>query len=144
MIFIRPGLCSLSFRTQSSCIQGGETGDSVFGPRADPLCRCKPLQPEAVRSSPRHLRTLPRLASRLVMARFWVCVAGAGFFLAFLVLHSRFCGSPVSWVVRKGLSGVRMALLGGVATVVAWRWQALVPSVACLKACTWVQTALTL
>uniref|UniRef100_A0A2I3T8T9 NHL repeat containing 3 n=2 Tax=Pan TaxID=9596 RepID=A0A2I3T8T9_PANTR len=29
------------------------------------------------------------------MARFWVCVAGAGFFLAFLVLHSRFCGSPV-------------------------------------------------
>uniref|UniRef100_A0A2I3HHE7 NHL repeat containing 3 n=1 Tax=Nomascus leucogenys TaxID=61853 RepID=A0A2I3HHE7_NOMLE len=29
------------------------------------------------------------------MARFWVCVAGAGFFLAFLVLHSSFCGSPV-------------------------------------------------
>ncbi|KAG3293147.1 NHL repeat-containing protein 3 [Ictidomys tridecemlineatus] len=29
------------------------------------------------------------------MARFWVCVAGAGFFLASLVLHSRFCGSPV-------------------------------------------------
>ncbi|PNJ60619.1 NHLRC3 isoform 2 [Pongo abelii] len=29
------------------------------------------------------------------MARFWVCVAGAGFFLAFLILHSRFCGSPV-------------------------------------------------
>uniref|UniRef100_A0A8C9HZ67 NHL repeat containing 3 n=1 Tax=Piliocolobus tephrosceles TaxID=591936 RepID=A0A8C9HZ67_9PRIM len=29
------------------------------------------------------------------MARFWVCVAGAGFLLAFLVLHSRFCGSPV-------------------------------------------------
>ncbi|XP_017397982.1 NHL repeat-containing protein 3 isoform X2 [Cebus imitator] len=29
------------------------------------------------------------------MARFWVCVAGAGFFLAFLVLHSRFCRSPV-------------------------------------------------
>nr|XP_031540459.1 NHL repeat-containing protein 3 isoform X4 [Vicugna pacos] len=26
------------------------------------------------------------------MARFWACVAGAGFFLAFLVLHSRFCG----------------------------------------------------
>ncbi|XP_034859388.1 NHL repeat-containing protein 3 isoform X1 [Mirounga leonina] len=29
------------------------------------------------------------------MARFWVCLAGAGFFLALLVLHSRFCGSPV-------------------------------------------------
>uniref|UniRef100_A0A8C9DPW2 NHL repeat containing 3 n=1 Tax=Prolemur simus TaxID=1328070 RepID=A0A8C9DPW2_PROSS len=29
------------------------------------------------------------------MARFWVCAAGAGLFLAFLLLHSRFCGSPV-------------------------------------------------
>uniref|UniRef100_A0A673ST73 NHL repeat containing 3 n=1 Tax=Suricata suricatta TaxID=37032 RepID=A0A673ST73_SURSU len=29
------------------------------------------------------------------MARFWVVLAGAGFFLAFLVLHSRFCGSPI-------------------------------------------------
>uniref|UniRef100_A0A2K5NKI1 NHL repeat containing 3 n=3 Tax=Cercopithecinae TaxID=9528 RepID=A0A2K5NKI1_CERAT len=45
------------------------------------------------------------------MARFWVCVAGAGFFLAFLVLHSRFCGSPVlrnftfavSWRTEKSL-----------------------------------------
>ncbi|XP_007471729.1 PREDICTED: NHL repeat-containing protein 3 isoform X2 [Lipotes vexillifer] len=27
------------------------------------------------------------------MTRFWVCVAGAGFFLAFLVFHSRFCAS---------------------------------------------------
>nr|XP_010590954.1 NHL repeat-containing protein 3 isoform X2 [Loxodonta africana] len=33
------------------------------------------------------------------MARFWVCVAGAGagLFLTFLVLHSCFCGSPISW-----------------------------------------------
>ncbi|CAD7671402.1 NHL repeat-containing protein 3 isoform X3 [Vulpes vulpes] len=29
------------------------------------------------------------------MARFWVCAAGAGFFLASLVLHSRFGGAPV-------------------------------------------------
>ncbi|XP_062959405.1 NHL repeat-containing protein 3 [Cynocephalus volans] len=29
------------------------------------------------------------------MARFWVCAAGAVFFLAFLVLHLRFCGTPV-------------------------------------------------
>ncbi|KFO26833.1 NHL repeat-containing protein 3 [Fukomys damarensis] len=29
------------------------------------------------------------------MARFWVCAAGAGFFLASLVLHARFCGSGV-------------------------------------------------
>uniref|UniRef100_A0A8C0QHP5 NHL repeat containing 3 n=2 Tax=Canis lupus familiaris TaxID=9615 RepID=A0A8C0QHP5_CANLF len=29
------------------------------------------------------------------MARFWVCAAGAGFFLALLVLHSRFGGAPV-------------------------------------------------
>lgn len=29
------------------------------------------------------------------MARFWVCVTGASFFLAILVLHGRFCGSPV-------------------------------------------------
>ncbi|KAF6376552.1 NHL repeat containing 3 [Rhinolophus ferrumequinum] len=29
------------------------------------------------------------------MARFWFCAAGAGFFLVYLVLHSRFCGSPV-------------------------------------------------
>ncbi|XP_004388132.1 NHL repeat-containing protein 3 isoform X1 [Trichechus manatus latirostris] len=29
------------------------------------------------------------------MARFWVCAAGAGFFLTFLVLHSCFCGSPI-------------------------------------------------
>ncbi|KAI4538742.1 hypothetical protein MG293_011009 [Ovis ammon polii] len=27
------------------------------------------------------------------MTRFWVCIAGAGFFLALLVLHSRFCAS---------------------------------------------------
>ncbi|XP_010590954.2 NHL repeat-containing protein 3 isoform X2 [Loxodonta africana] len=33
------------------------------------------------------------------MARFWVCVAGAGagLFLTFLVLHSCFCGSSISW-----------------------------------------------
>lgn len=37
----------------------------------------------------------PRRASCSVMARFWFCAAGAVFFLAFLVLHSRFCGSPV-------------------------------------------------
>uniref|UniRef100_A0A3Q2GV47 NHL repeat containing 3 n=1 Tax=Equus caballus TaxID=9796 RepID=A0A3Q2GV47_HORSE len=29
------------------------------------------------------------------MAKFWVCAAGAGLFLACLILHSRFCGSPV-------------------------------------------------
>uniref|UniRef100_A0A8D1XR33 NHL repeat-containing protein 3 n=2 Tax=Sus scrofa TaxID=9823 RepID=A0A8D1XR33_PIG len=29
------------------------------------------------------------------MARFWVCVAGAGFFLAYLVLHSHICGSSL-------------------------------------------------
>ncbi|XP_008591320.1 PREDICTED: NHL repeat-containing protein 3 isoform X2 [Galeopterus variegatus] len=29
------------------------------------------------------------------MARFWVCATGAVFFLAFLVLHLRFCGTPV-------------------------------------------------
>uniref|UniRef100_A0A8C9J0Y3 NHL repeat containing 3 n=1 Tax=Panthera tigris altaica TaxID=74533 RepID=A0A8C9J0Y3_PANTA len=29
------------------------------------------------------------------MARLWVGLAGAGFFVALLVLHSRFCGSPV-------------------------------------------------
>lgn len=46
------------------------------------------------------------------MTRFWVCVAGAGFFLAFLVFHSRFCASRVSWIVRKWLSGVWIALWG--------------------------------
>uniref|UniRef100_A0A8D2B0R7 NHL repeat containing 3 n=1 Tax=Sciurus vulgaris TaxID=55149 RepID=A0A8D2B0R7_SCIVU len=35
------------------------------------------------------------------MARFWVCAAGAGFFLASLVLHSRLCGSPV-WIADRG------------------------------------------
>nr|XP_058898145.1 NHL repeat-containing protein 3 isoform X1 [Kogia breviceps] len=30
------------------------------------------------------------------MTRFWVCVAGAGFFLAFLVFHSRFCASRLT------------------------------------------------
>ncbi|KAM6178569.1 NHL repeat-containing protein 3 isoform 2-T2 [Rhynchocyon petersi] len=45
------------------------------------------------------------------MARFWVCAAGAGCLLAFLVLHSHFCGSPilssfvfhVSWTTDKPL-----------------------------------------
>lgn len=37
----------------------------------------------------------PHQTSRLVMARFWVCVAGAGFFLAYLVLHSHICGSSL-------------------------------------------------
>uniref|UniRef100_A0A667GN64 NHL repeat containing 3 n=1 Tax=Lynx canadensis TaxID=61383 RepID=A0A667GN64_LYNCA len=43
------------------------------------------------------------------MARLWVGLAGAGFFLALLVLHSRFCGSPVlrkfafqvSWTTKE-------------------------------------------
>lgn len=55
----------------------------------------------------------PHQTSRLVMARFWVCVAGAGFFLAYLVLHSHICGSSVSWIVRKRLVGVWIALWGG-------------------------------
>lgn len=70
---------------------------------------------------------------RLVMARFWVCLAGAGFFLTLLVLHSRFCGSPVSWAVKKCLSGVWIALLRGEAAVVGWRWRALAPARACLQ-----------
>lgn len=66
------------------------------------------------------------------MARFWVCLAGAGFFLGFLVLHSRLCISPVSWAVKKYLSGVWIALLRGDAAVVGWRWRALAPALACL------------
>lgn len=66
------------------------------------LCSDDLLSPEAAWPSP----VTCALCFVLVMARFWVCLAGAGIFLACVVLHEHFYGSGVSWLVRKSLSGI--------------------------------------
>lgn len=62
--------------------------------RAGPLCIDEGLGPAAIPEVPRRLRA-HLLLRRLVMARFWVCVAGACTLFALLVLHFHICGSPV-------------------------------------------------
>lgn len=68
------------------------------------LCNEDLLSPEAAWPSP--VTRALFYCFMLVMARFWVCSAGAGFFLACVVLHEHFCGSGVSRLVRKSLSGI--------------------------------------
>lgn len=42
-----------------------------------------------------------------VMARFWVCAAGAGTLLSLLILHFHLCGSPVSCTGEGPVDGHR-------------------------------------
>ncbi|XP_064349263.1 NHL repeat-containing protein 3 isoform X3 [Camelus dromedarius] len=82
---------SSDFLSPWSVLTNGSDASREGGLEIGAQCSDEPRGPGAVWPPPAACPSAwPGFPS--VMARFWACVAGAGFFLAFLVLHSRFCG----------------------------------------------------